>query len=152
MPGPNAVISQKLIASTRQFNGEIARICARAALYSVWPQINRPQDFPAAIESYRLAAEAVTGLFLPVASAWLIAASRDPSIALYSPDGLHPSAAGSYLTALVMFQQLYDLSPVGLPARIKLNIEGAPTVQVTTAQAAVLQVAAKQAVDAARMR
>jgi hypothetical protein len=152
--GPSSVLvnREQLINSTRMIDVELRRVNARAALYSVWPQISRQQDFPAAIESYRLAAETVNGLFLPVASAWLIAADMDRTIALYSQDGLHPSPAGSYLAALVMFQQLYDRSPVGLPARVRLDVDGAPILSVTAAQAATLQAAAAEAVSAAQRR
>ena len=150
--GPSAVLEnrQQLITSTRQFDAEVRRHNARTALYSVWPQLRYQSDFPAAIRSYQLAADSVNGLFLPVASAWLAAARLDPAIPLYSSDGLHPTVAGSYLAALVMFQQLYNRTPVGLPARLRLNIEGAPVIQVTAAQAASLQAAAAEAVNAAR--
>jgi hypothetical protein len=91
----------------------------------------------AAIESYTLAAQDVSGTLFPVASAWLAAWRRDGALLLYSADGLHPSVAGSYLAALVMYAALYDRSPVGLPARVRL-ISGSE-IGVTAAVAAVLQ-------------
>ena len=82
------------------------------------------------------------GLLFPVASAWLAAWRRDPTIDLYSPDGLHPSMAGSYLAALVMYGVLYHRSPVGLPARVRLISSAA--VGVSSAEAALLQEAAAE--------
>ena len=71
------------------------------ALFSAWPSAQRVQDFPRAIESYRLAAADVGGIYVPVAAAWLAAWNRDASLQLYA-DGLHPSPAGAYLSALVV--------------------------------------------------
>ena len=36
-----------------------------------------------------------------------------PEINLYHSDGSHPSLAGTYLAACVLFATLYDHSPVG---------------------------------------
>jgi hypothetical protein len=47
--------------------------------------------------------------------AWQDAWHLDGSMALYGPDGFHPSEAGSYLAALVIFQQLAGVDPRGLP-------------------------------------
>jgi hypothetical protein len=108
----------------------------------VWPSEARRADFDRAIESYELAAQDVSGLLFPVAAAWLAAWRREPTLALYSPDGLHPSVAGSYLAALVMYSALYDRTPVGLPAQVRLA-SGAQ-LGVPTEVAAVLQAAAAE--------
>ena len=120
--GPSSLPENRaqLRASVGVLNGEIRAVRATPALYSVWPQSSRRADFDAAIESYTLAAQDVNGLLFPVAAAWLAAWGDDPALALYAPDGLHPSIAGSYLAALVMYGVLYDRSPVGLPARVRL--------------------------------
>lgn len=148
--GPSSVEQnrEQLIESTRRYNTEIRKIGGRPALYSVWPSAVRQQDFERASESYRLAAQAVDGLFLPVADAWRIVMDDAPGIRLYSADGLHPSVAGSYLAALVMFYQAYDRSPVGLPARFRMS--SGTIVEVQPEIAAALQAAAKEAVEAAR--
>lgn len=140
--GPSSLPENRaqLRASVGVLSGEIRAVSATPALYSVWPQSSRRADFDAAIESYRLAAQDVSGLLFPVAAAWLAAWERDPALALYSPDGLHPSTAGSYLAALVMYGVLYDRSPVGLPARVRLA-SGAE-LGVSAAVSAVLQEAA----------
>jgi hypothetical protein len=86
----------------------------KAALFSAWPNAGRRQDFPRAIESYRLAAADVGGVFAPVAAAWLAAWSRDPNVQLYS-DGLHPSPEGAYLAALVVYGALLEQPVLTLP-------------------------------------
>jgi len=70
---------------------------------------------------------------------WRAAWRRDPTLALYSSDGLHPSAGGSYAAALAIFAGIYDRSPVGLPARLGTMLVVAPSV------AALLQDAAAEA-------
>ena len=142
--GPSSLPENRaqLRASVDALNDKIHAVGATAALYSVWPQRSRRADFDAAIESYELAAADVSGLLFPVASAWLAAWRRDSTLALYSPDGLHPSVAGSYLAALVMYGVLYDRSPVGLPARVRLA-SGAE-IGVSVAAAVLLQEAASE--------
>lgn len=145
--GPSSLPENRaqLRAAVGALNDEIRAVGATPALYSVWPSDARRADFDRAIESYTLAAQDVNGILFPVAAAWLAAWRRDSTLALYSADGLHPSAAGSYLAALVMYGVLYDRSPVGLPARVRLA-SGAQ-LDVTPAVAAVLQAAAAEVLD-----
>jgi hypothetical protein len=67
-----------------------------------------------------LAADDVTGVFMPVASAWLEAWKRDATLGLYA-DGLHPSPSGAYLAALVVYGKLLGASPRGLPSTLRLR-------------------------------
>lgn len=142
--GPSSVEVNRdtLRLAAKLFAQEMSKIGATPALLSAWPTIDRRQDFPRAIESYTLAASDVNGVLLPVAAAWVAAWQRDSTLALYS-DGLHPSAAGSYLSALVIYAALQRHTPVGLPSRIRLR-SGA-TMFVDPKVAAVLQAAAAEA-------
>jgi hypothetical protein len=106
---------------TGTFSTEIRKVSATPGIYMVWPQSNRQFDFQDVITSYTLAANDVGGTLFPVGSAWLAVWKRDPSVALYSLDGLHPSVAGSYLAAAVMYAKLYGKSPVGLPATLRTH-------------------------------
>lgn len=120
--GPSALATSRddLIASARTFQPFIEGAGARAVFYSVWPQQNRQFDFEAGRDSYRAAAQDIGGILAPAGIAWLKAWDRDFTLPLYSSDGLHASSLGSYLAALVLFQRLYDRSPVGVqsPARV----------------------------------
>ncbi len=131
----------------RRFAEEIRRHGAKPAFYSVWPSSGRLQDFKAVGESYKQASEDVDGLVLPVGEAWLSAWSVNPRIALYSADGFHPSTAGTYLAALVIYQRLYNQSPVGLPSKLQLG-SGAQ-IDIQADQAVLLQHAAEKANEAA---
>lgn len=97
------------------FAEEIEAIGARPALYMVWPAASRYSDLDGVSDSYRTAAEITGGLLFPVGEAWRAAFRRDPSLPLYAGDGFHPGRAGTYVAALVMFQQLANQNPTGLP-------------------------------------
>jgi hypothetical protein len=116
--GPSALPeSQKLLREyTRRFDAEIKAVKATTALYMVWPARARQQDFDGVSASYAAAARDVDGLLVPVGDAWQAAWKRDPRLALYSPDGLHPSRAGTYLAALVIVSRALGITPIGLPA------------------------------------
>ena len=132
-----------LLEYGHRFAEEIRRIGGRPALCSIWPSASRPQDFKGVGESYRQAAEDVDGLVFPVGEAWLSAWSANPSIGLYSSDGFHPSAAGSYLAGLVIYEQLYARSPVGLPSKLRLS--AGAKIEIPPDQALLLQHAAEEA-------
>lgn len=78
------------------------------AMYMVWPDETRNFDFAGVRESYLAAATGIDGYFFPAGVAWQEAWKTDPTLALYGPDGFHPSAAGTYLAALVIYEQLAD--------------------------------------------
>jgi hypothetical protein len=121
--GPSSVEVNRdtLRLAAKLFATGASAVGARTALFSAWPTIDRRQDFPRAIESYQLAAADVNGVYLPVAAAWLAAWDRDANVELYAADGLHPSSAGSYLSALVIYARLTNRSVLGLPSTLQLR-------------------------------
>jgi hypothetical protein len=129
--GPSALLESRrlLVTYARRFAEAIDKAGARSAMYMVWPSTSRRQDFAGVSQSYRAAAKEVKGVLLPAGDAWNIVLQRQPSISLYSEDGLHPTFAGSYLAALVIYQGLYGSSPIGLPALGGLSAEDARTLQ-----------------------
>jgi hypothetical protein len=145
--GPSSLPENRanLIEWSKRFDAEIRKAGGKPALYMVWPQINRQQDFDNASMSYQLAAESVKGMLFPVGEAWRAAWRRNNTLPLYSGDGLHPNVNGSYIAALVMFQLLYDKTPVGLPARLRLGVQGSPVLEVSPATADILQASAVEA-------
>lgn len=128
--GPSALPESRvlLVNYAKRFNDEISRTGARTALYMVWPSQARRGDFAGVSQSYAAAAKAVNGLLLPAGDAWRAAWAIDPRLALYGPDGFHPSPMGSYLAALMIHARLFNETP---PAQ--------PVLGDAVAQAAVLQ-------------
>jgi hypothetical protein len=115
--GPSALLESRrlLVAYAQRFAGVIAKAGARPAMYMVWPSLERRGDFTGVSQSYRAAAKATDAVLLPAGEAWSRVLQRQPVLRLYSDDGLHPTTAGTYLAALVIYQGLYNRSPIGLP-------------------------------------
>jgi hypothetical protein len=74
-------------------------------------------------------------MLLPVGEAWRAAWRRDPEMPLYGPDGFHPTATGTYLAALVIYQQISGRSPVGLPALTPMPTDRVRTLQEAAQEA-----------------
>ncbi|MGE0866552.1 MAG: hypothetical protein AB7P34_21840, partial [Vicinamibacterales bacterium] len=106
--GPSALPESRrlLVDYTRRFDAEIRKAGARTALYMVWPSRQRRGDFEGVSQSYREAARAVGATLLPVGDAWRAAWKVDRALPLYAADNFHPSGAGSYLAALVIYRHL----------------------------------------------
>jgi hypothetical protein len=145
--GPSALEESRqiLLEYTRRFDQEIRASGARTALYMVWPSEARFKDFERVIESYRLAADEVKGMLFPVGRAWREAWKRDAKMALYSGDRFHPSVAGSYLAALVIYEKLFARSSIGLPAKLRPRSRAIDRIDLSKEEADLLQSAAAEA-------
>jgi len=116
--GPSALLeSRRLLVSYAQRFAKVIRAAGAApALYMVWPSAERQFDLQGVSDSYRAAARAVDGTLMPAGDAWRRVLRDHKGVALYSEDGLHPTFAGSYLAALVIYERLFERSCIGLPA------------------------------------
>lgn len=85
----------------------------RPALLMVWPPSPHPEAFDDVRDSYAAAAKAVDGLFIPAGETWREVWKRDPALALYGPDGFHPSQLGSLAAALTAMRSCS--SPIPSP-------------------------------------
>ena len=122
--GPSALPESQ--ANLRQWAtrwaAEIRAHGATPALLTVWPESYRRGALGEVIRSYRRAADAARAELLPVGGAWRAAWSCAP-VALYGPDGFHPSTLGTYTAALVVYGRLFRapvrgaVSPAGVRAR-----------------------------------
>jgi hypothetical protein len=121
--GPSALPASRkeLLDSVRRFAPDIKAAGARPAMLSVWPSWLRRDDFDAVNESYRLAAEAIDAMLLPIGEAWRAAWRRDPGFPLYSGDEVHPSPLGTYLGALVVCSAFGGRSPKELSGPLTIN-------------------------------
>jgi hypothetical protein len=57
-------------------------------------------------------------LLVPAMDAWGVARSELPDVNFFLPDGLHPTAAGSYLTAALFYAAIAKASPLGATTTI----------------------------------
>jgi len=117
--GPSATEGRpSLIEYSERFATEIRAAGGEPALYMVWPAAQRLFDFNGVSASYQAAAAAANGMLFPAGEAWLAAWDADEHLELCSADLFHPRAEGTYLAALVMYQQLSGRDPQSLPAEI----------------------------------
>ncbi|MDP1571878.1 MAG: hypothetical protein Q8L86_17920 [Vicinamibacterales bacterium] len=144
--GPSSLPESRtaLLRGARRLAAQARRAGAEPALYMVWPSRQREADFDRVSESYRLAAVDVKGVLLPVGEAWRAAWRRDPEIALYGPDGFHPSLMGTYLGALVICSRLGGAAPEDLPSYVRVS---GGLVQIPPVQAGILKAAAAEALE-----
>lgn len=117
---------------------------ARPYLLGVWSAGRL--GLPEVIESYAAAGAAADAPVLPAGAAWRAVWRRDGHVALHARDGLHPSKLGTYLTALVVYAGLREVSPLALPRSI---VVGRTRLTVTRRKADLLRAAAAQALGAA---
>lgn len=141
--GPSATEGRpSLLEYSARYADQIRAVGAEPALFMVWPALIRFFDFDGVSASYSMAAEAVNGILFPAGEAWREAWAVDETLALYGPDEFHPSLLGTYLAALVMYEQLSGNSPDALPASIPVP-GGSVTISGETAL--LLQTAAHSA-------
>jgi hypothetical protein len=142
--GPSALADSRanLREWTRRFDDLIRRQGGTTALYMVWPESYRQQAFGDVAASYRLAAQDVGGVLLPVGEAWLAAWRRDRDLRLYGSDGFHPTPLASYLAAVTIYGGLTGASPVGLPSRLRLR--DGQTLDLPAREVEIVQAAAEE--------
>jgi hypothetical protein len=141
--GPSAlpVSRDTLVLATRLLDVEIRAAGGRSALLMVWPESSRFGVFDDVRDSYRLAAREVGGVFIPAGEAWREAWSADPGLTLYSGDGYHPSALGTYLAALAVYECITGRDAELLPDQASV---GGRTLDVPESTVRLLQRAAHQ--------
>ena len=85
-------------------------------MYLTWAREQQPGTQQHLTEAYEKVAAENSGLVAPVGLAWQEARERQPGIRLYSGDGSHPSALGTYLAACVFMNVLTGDAPTDVPA------------------------------------
>jgi hypothetical protein len=121
--GPSALPLSRdtLVLATQKFDSYIKAAGATSAQFMTWPASNRLTAFDSVLASSQVAARAVGGVVFPAGKAWTIAWGLSPSLALYGPDGYHPSELGTFLSALVIYEGVTGHDARTLPARAFAN-------------------------------
>lgn len=95
----------------------------RVAMLMVWPSRQYASSWDRVIESYTLAAQAVTGAVIPVG----VAVRSAAQLRVLGEDGFHPSVAGTYLAALVTYRTIVGPLPAMLDRpKTARKVAGAP--------------------------
>ncbi|MBP6795649.1 MAG: hypothetical protein KA143_11370 [Saprospiraceae bacterium] len=91
---------------------------AKTFLYSTWSREKEPQKQELISSEYEKLAMETGATVIPVGRVWEKVRRLRPDIQLFDKDGSHPSPAGTYLTACVVYTVLSGKSPIDLPARV----------------------------------
>jgi hypothetical protein len=140
----------KFFAATKLFAKHIRDSGAKPVLLMTWAYEGKPEMTLDLERAYTKAGNALNALVLPVGLAFARMGDRHPNVNLYSPDIArfegarvvhrksikHPSLAGTYLAACVVYAGLYQRSPVGLPYNPGLEPEVARSIQEVAWQTA----------------
>ena len=110
------VCRDSMVLWTRMFDSLVKPTGGRTALFMTWPSQAQGDVWSEVRTSYQLAAQAVDGVFLPAGEAWHLALAAHPGLPLYGGDGFHPSAMGSFLAALEIYERLSGRDVRTLPA------------------------------------
>jgi hypothetical protein len=105
-PTPAGICRDTLVLATRALDARIRAAGGQTAVLMPWPYDGFPEAYQWVHESARVAADAVGGRFVPAGDAWAMVRRTDPAVRLYGADGYHPTALGSLLTALVIYESL----------------------------------------------
>ena len=84
-------------------------------------------------QNYMNIANELDALLAPAGIAFMRCSSDYPEIELWDEDGNHPSPAGTYLAACVLYQVLYDQSPNELDYTADLDRQTASKLQLVAA-------------------
>lgn len=109
--------------NVRLFAPEITRRGAKTALYLTWSRQHAPATQDGITRAVEEIAAEIDAVVVPVGPAWHVAMTRHIDIALYSDDGSHPTAAGSYLAACVFLVRLFGQAPRGFSVSDQLRLE-----------------------------
>jgi hypothetical protein len=78
-----------------------------------WAYADKPEMTAQLAEAYTVAGNANNALVIPAGLAFARARAKQPELNLYQSDKRHPTLAGTYLAACVVFYALTGRSPVG---------------------------------------
>jgi hypothetical protein len=101
--------------AVRIFDQAIQDAGAQTILFMPWEMIKRDTRTIHEIDQAHSQIASEVGVKVaPVGLAWQRSIQERPDLELYDPDGLHPNATGTYLTACVLYAVIYDKSPEGI--------------------------------------
>jgi len=118
--------------SVREFDDAIRKSGAKTALYMTWARAHAPQTQSAITDAYTTIARELNANLIPAGLAWQNFLARHDRPILHDKDKSHPTLAGSYLAACVVFGALFKRSPKTLT----VTIEGLDPKEATLLQAA----------------
>ena len=99
------------------------------ALMMTWAYKDKPEMTSQLAKEYTVAGNKNNVLVIPVGLAYENSMKVHPEIDLYNSDKRHPSKAGTYLSACMMYASVFQTSPVGNPYTFDLDKNSALNLQ-----------------------
>lgn len=113
------------------FDQEARRSGAKTIVFENWTRRDLDHEFPALISTYRRIEQETRAMAAPIGTAWRNCAAARPEIKLLLDDR-HPTDAGTYLAACVLYDVIYGKRSSDLPLTIpgpKLPVETLKTLR-----------------------
>jgi hypothetical protein len=134
-PTTTAVNRDTLIIATKALDPIVKSSGGRTAQMMSWPNSNALNLFPLVRASSQAAAASVDGgVFMAVGEAWRAALEEDATIPLYGSDGYHPAPLGTYLAALVIYEEVTGHDARQLPAVAVIAAGSVPATEARVRQ------------------
>jgi hypothetical protein len=92
---------------------------AQPLFFMTWARRGRPQEEPILTNAYLDIGKELGVPVAPIGLAWEETKRRHPDVDLFARDGAHPSPAGTYLAAAILYASITGRSPQGAPPRIE---------------------------------
>lgn len=109
--------------NVRLFNDVIVAAGSKVVLYMTWARRKAPETQANLTEAYQSIGKDLGALVAPAGVAWEKLLAEPDAPILHDKDNSHPSLAGSYLAACVLYATVFAESPVGIELEIKLSPE-----------------------------
>jgi hypothetical protein len=122
--------------NVRLFDECIKASGSKTALYMTWARQHAPESQAAITAAYMSIGREVGARVIPAGVAWERFLRRHDRPVLHDRDRSHPTLAGSYLAACVVFGVLFRSSPAGL----RVEVEGLAEDEATLLQEAAAEV------------
>lgn len=143
---PESVIDKNSLPYARQIVDSIhaSNPCTQVLLYMTWGyKFGNPKW--SAIASYEPMQERIESQYLrfadlldarlsPVGAVWKTIRASHPALNLYYTDNIHPSYAGSYVSACTFFASIFGESPLKNSAIVSLDADTRQIIEYTVSQ------------------
>ena len=114
------------LTSIQRFDDHKSLADAHRYLFMTWAYRDKPNMMAAIRQTYEASAAGSTMKIVPAGLAWeLVKEDTENEIELYDPDGIHPTLAGTFLTATLFYLAIYDKNPMDNPYTGGLKVETA---------------------------
>jgi hypothetical protein len=104
--------------NVRVFDAAIKAAGSKTVLYMTWARKHAPETQAALTEAYTSIGKELGARVAPAGVAWERFLSKHDKPVLHDKDGSHPTLAGSYLAACVLFGTLFGEDPAALDGAV----------------------------------